>query len=322
MLEENDVEFDIQKTILKKKENKNSRFYVEYDRLTNQVFGITPNRSKPDNIRNALLEVEENDLIRAIFNNKVALHKLRVRYDYTSNTRVLYRQRELSRYEFDYIRSDRDGENNFIHFHCDVVSKKINVNFIENIFLTEFTKERINEITLSELPLELPVYCIDRHEPSRLFGTIRVDFKKLFSGAEQRFNCIWLPDDPALLDSIDFLHYNHNIKISVDKDPLYVPIAKEKYKPAILYKQVKNKIQIQSVINEAKNFHLDSAITFYLFDAADPGEILDTITLNSSELDNFNLLEFKIRTTRKVKMISNYSHLHIEDANVSTYYQF
>jgi hypothetical protein len=131
-----------------------------------------------------------------------------------------------------------------------------------------------------------------------------------------------LPDDADKLDTFDFLHYNHNIRISVDRDPFYIPIAKESYKPAILYKQFKNRLQIQSVINESKNFHLDSNITFYLFDSTEPGEILDTITLNSSDLDNFNLLEFKLKTTKKVKMISNYSHLHIEDANVSTYYQF
>lgn len=322
MIDENDFEFDIQKTILKKKENKNSIFYVEYDRLTNQVFGITPDKFKPENIRHAILEVQENDLIRAIFNNKIALHKLKVKYNHANNTRTLYRQREISRYEFDFIRGSKDGDDNFIHLQCDVISKKINVNFIENIFLKEFTKERISEVTLAELPKELPIYCIDKYEPSKLFGTINVNFKRLFNGYEQRFNCFWLPDDPAKLDTIDFLHYNHNIRISVDDNPFYLPVASEIYKPTILYKQIKNRLQIQSVISEAKNFQLDDRITFYLFDSAEPGEILDTITLNSSDLDNFNLLEFKLKTTKKVKMISNYSHLHIEDANVSTYYQF
>ena len=114
MIDENDFEFDIQKTILKKKENKNSIFYVEYDRLTNQVFGITPDKFKPENIRHAILEVQENDLIRAIFNNKIALHKLKVKYNHANNTRTLYRQREISRYEFDFIRGSKDGDDNFI----------------------------------------------------------------------------------------------------------------------------------------------------------------------------------------------------------------
>jgi hypothetical protein len=322
MFEEDDIEFDIQKTILKKKENKNSKFYVEYDRLTNQVFGVTPDRIKPGNIRHTLLEVEENNLIKSIFENKISLHKLKVRYDYATDARTLFLQRELSRYEFDYIRSAKPGEDNFIHLHCDVVAKKINVNFVENIFLEEFTKERISELTLGELPADLSVYCIDRHEPSKLFDTIDINFKKLFNGYEQRFNCFWLPDDSSFLDKIDFLHYNHNVRLSVGKDPFYIPVGKESYKPAIIYKQIKNKLQIQSAISESKNFHLGPEITFYLFDASEPSVILDTITVNSSDLDNFNLLEFNLKTTKNVKMISSYSHLHIEDANVSSYYQF
>lgn len=321
MFEESDGEFDIQKTILKKKENKNSKFYVEYDRLTNRVIGVAPERNTLSGTRHAFLEVDENDVIRGIFENKTPLHRLKVRYDYNSNTRILYKSREISRYEFDYVRNN-NNKDNFIHLHCDVVSKKINVNFIDTVFLKEFTKERVNELTLSNLPKNLAVYAIDKHEPSKLFDTIDINFKKLFLGLEQRFDCFWLPNNTAELESIDFLHYNHDIRLSVDKDPLYVPIHTELYKPTILYKQVDNQLQVQSVIGESKNFYLDRKITFYLYDPAEPSEILDTITVNSSDLDNFNLLEFKLKTTKKIKMISNYSHLHIEDANVSTYYQF
>lgn len=321
MFDESDIEFDIQKTILKKKENKNSKFYVEYDRLTNQVVSVAPERNSLSNTRHAFLEVDENDIIREIFENKTPLHRLKVKYDYNTNSRTLYKSRELTRYEFDYVRSKQSGDN-FIHLHCDVVSKKINVNFIDSVFLSEFTKERVNELTLSSLPESMPVYAIDKHEPSKLFDTIDINFKKLFSGIEQRFNCFWLPNDVNQLEFIDFLHYNHNIHLSVDKDPLYVPIHTESYKPAILFKQIGDKLIIQSIIGESKNFYLDNKITFYLYDPTEPGIILDTITVNSSDLDNFNLLEFKLKTTKKIKMISNYSHLHIEDANVSTYYQF
>lgn len=320
-IDDNEIEFDIQKTILKKKENKNSKFYVEYDRLTNRVIAVAPGQGNLSNSRHGFLEVDENEVIRGIFENKTPLHRLKVRYDYTNNTRILYKSREISRYEFDYIRSS-NHQDNFIHLHCDVVSKKINVNFIDSTFLKEFTRERVDELTLSNLPNNLAVYAIDKHEPSKLFDTIDINFKKLFLGVEQRFNCFWLPNDAADLASFDFLHYNHNIQLSVDKDPLYVPIHTESYKPTILYKQVGNRLQIQSAISESKNFYLDSKIAFYFYDPSEPSEILDTITVNSSDLDNFNLLEFKLKTTKKIKMISNYSHLYIEDANVSTYYQF
>lgn len=322
MIEEDDIEFDIQKTILRKKENKNSQFYVEYDRLTNQVFGITPDNIKPKNIRHDLLAVDDVELVKSIFENKVSLHKFRVRYDHVSGQRILYKQNDRRRGEFDYIRGSNSTEDNFIHLYCDIVSKKINVNFVENVFLSEFTKERVSEVTLGELPSHMPVYAIDKFEPSKLFDTINIDFRKLFQGHEQRFRCWWLPNDPGQLDSIDFLHYNHHVAIYVDRDPLYVPASKKSYKPAILYKQQGNRLYIQSMISETKNFYLDSDITFYLFDASDPSQILDAITVNSSVLNNFNLVEFKIKTTKKIKMISNYSHLPIEDANVSTYYQF
>ncbi len=322
MIDENDIEFDIQKTILKKKENRNSLFYVEYDRLTNQVYSINPDKISIADARRALLELEENNQIRSIFENKESLHNFRVRYDSSTSRRILYKQKNHVRYEFDYVRSSNSSENNFVHLHCDVVTKKINVNFIENVFLDEFTKEQVSEITLSELPDSLSVYAIDKFEPSKLYGTIGINLKKLFHGYEQRFDCFWLPDDRKVLDTLDFLHYNHHINIHVDTEPFYSPVAKENYKPAILYKQQGNKLLIQSMISEAKNFYLDSYITFYVFDAADPGQILDAITVNSSMLDNFNLLDLKIKTTKKIKMISNYSHLHFEDANVSSYYQF
>ena len=37
----NDDEFDIQKTILKKKKVKSGKFYVEYDKLTYQVLSLS-----------------------------------------------------------------------------------------------------------------------------------------------------------------------------------------------------------------------------------------------------------------------------------------
>jgi hypothetical protein len=93
-------------------------------------------------------------------------------------------------------------------------------------------------------------------------------------------------------------------------------------KPEIVFKQIGNVLQIQSAMRETKNFNLEEKITFYMYSSADPSQIIDSVTLNTNKLDNFNLVELKLKSTKKIKMISNYHHLHIEDANVSTYYQF
>ncbi len=321
MFDRDDSEFDIQKTILKKKEHRNGKFYVEYDKLTNRVFSVTPTYTQITEFRRGQLEIDENALIRDIFNNKIPLHTLRVKYDIESNSRILYRQTHSRKSEFDYITVEKNKKH-FINLHCDPVSKRIVISFDDIYFKNQLATERVNETVLKELPDQIPIYCIDKHEPSRLYDTLHIDLKTLFSEHEQKFWCAWLPDDKSQLDSIDFLHYNHGLSITVINDIVEEPIAVTNIKPAILYKQVKNKLQIQSVIEETKNFYLDENITFYLFDVNNPDKILDTISLNSSDLDNFSLLELKLKTTKSVKMISNYSHLHIEEANDSTYYKF
>lgn len=321
MIDHDDSEFDIQKTILKKKEHKNGKFYVEYDKLTNKVFAVTPTRSQITEFRRGQIEIDENALIRDIFNNKIPLHTLRVKYDIGSNSRILYRQQYAHKSEFDYVTVQKNKKH-FINLYCDVVSKRIILNFDNGYFKEQLSLEHINETILRELPDELAVYCIDKFEPSKLYDTLHINLKKLFAEHEQKFWCSWLPDSIEQAEHIDFLHYNHGISINVSNEILQEPIASAFSKPSIIYKQTKNKLQIQSVMEQSKNFYLDDNITFYLFDANNPDKILDTISLNSSDLDNFNLLELKLNTTKSIKMISNYSHLHIEEANDSTYYKF
>lgn len=321
MIDQDDSEFDIQKTILKKKEHKNGKFYVEYDKLTNKVFAVTPTYKAVTEFRRGQLELEENSLIKDIFDNKIPLHTLRVKYDIESNSRTLYRQRHSHKSEFDYITVKRDHRH-FINLYCDVVSKRITLHFDDANFKSQLANEHIDETLLRELPEEISIYCINKNEPSKLYDTLKVDLKKLFIEHEQKFWCSWLPDTSEAIDDIDFMHYNHGINITISNEILHEPIASAISKPSIIYKQTKNKLQIQSVMEESKNFYLDDNITFYLFDANNPDKILDTISLNSAELNNFNLLELKLKTTKSIKMISNYSHLHIEEANDSTYYKF
>lgn len=317
----NDDEFDIQKTILKKKKVKNSKFYVEYDKLTYQVLSISPQNVVNEDPRRTNLELEENDLIKEIFYNKSPLHKLRIKYDPDSGSRILYKHREHRRWEFDYVYGENDGSN-FIHLHCDLITKKINANFIYDNFKQEYTKERTTEFQLENMPDKMEIFCIDKKEPSRLYDKLTLNIKELFSNHEQTFYCKWLPNEHEKFDNLGFLHYNHDFKVSIDKEPYFVPIATASLKPTLVYKQTGNKLQIQSAIRASQNFNLDNEITFYVFSSNDPSQILDSITLNTNELDDFKLVELTLKSKTPVKIISNYHHLHIEDANVSTYYKF
>jgi len=317
----NDDEFDIQKTILKKKKIKNSKFYVEYDKLTYQVLGVSPHNVLNEDPRRTTLEIEENDLIKEIFYNKSPLHKLRIKYDHDSESRILYKHQDRRRWEFDYVYGETDGDN-FIHLHCDLITKKINVNFIYDNFKQEYTKENTTEFQLENMPDKMEIFCIDKKEPSRLYDTLELNIKELFSNHAQTFPCKWLPNEHIKFDNLGFLHYNHDFKVSIDKEPYYVPIATVGFKPLLVYKQTGNKLQIQSAMRGTQNFNLDKEITFYVFDSNDPSQILDSITLNTNELDDFKLVELTLKSKTPVKIISNYHHLHIEDANVSTYYQF
>lgn len=322
MIVNNDIEFDIQKTILKKKKVKNRKFYVEYDKLTYQVLGIAPYDNTISNPRHANLELDENELLREIFYKKIPLHKLRIRHDPESNTKILYQYREHKKWEFDYVYGENNTKN-FIHLHCDFVTKKINANFIYENFKEEYTKERTTEFQLSSMPDQMEVYCIDKKEPSKLYDKLVLNIKDLFNNHNQTFSCKWLPNDSSAIDNLAFIHYNHSFNISVDREPYYVTVASSNVlKPAIIFKQIGDTLQIQSIMKETKNFNLEEKITFYMYSSADPSQIIDSVTLNTNKLDNFNLVELKLKSTKKIKMISNYHHLHIEDANDSTYYKF
>ena len=322
MIVNNDIEFDIQKTILKKKKVKSRKFYVEFDKLTYQVMGIAPYEITLADPRRSNLELDENELLNEIFYKKLPLHKLRIRYDAETDTKILFKHREHRTWEFDYIYGE-NNDKNFIHLYCDFVRKNINVNFIYDNFKQEYTKEKLTEFQLSSMPEQMDVYCIDKQEPSMLYDKLIINIKELFLNQDQTFSCRWLPNDPNFIDKLAIVHYNHNFKISIDKEPYFVPVAYAKnLKPTIIYKQIKNKLQIQSVMENTKNFNLNNDITFYTYNKSDPSQILEQISVNTANLDNFNLVELKLKSTTPVQMISNYQHLHIEDSNDNAYYKF
>lgn len=320
-MEIDDNEFDIQKTILRKKQTKKEIFYVEFNKFTFQVISVSPIKTSTINYNHHIVEFPKSDIIIDIFNNKINLNNLIVTRDYQSNQFVLSKinQKYKPKWEFDYIKASNTS-NNFIQLNCDTINKKIIAGFDCDNFINSFSTGLINEEILSSLPTNLKIFVIDKHEPSNLFGMLNLNMKKLFLYHENNFKCTWLPDDPNKIDNLEFLHYNHDIMIShvttVSDNLCSSPI-----KPMIVYNQHKNKIKIQSIMSDVNNFKLDDKITFYLYRRDDPGQIIDSISLNTIELNNYSLLEFKLSTKEPIKMTTNYGHLFVEDVNVSTYYK-
>ena len=92
-----DIEFDVQKTILKKKKIKDSKFYVTYDKLTYQIISIAPHEVELTDPRHSILDIEDSSLVQDIFQKNLPLHKLKIRYDAESGSRILYKYRENKR---------------------------------------------------------------------------------------------------------------------------------------------------------------------------------------------------------------------------------
>lgn len=317
-----DVEFDIQKTILKKKEKRTGRYYIEYDKLTNNVIKVSPNFLQASDIRKDVFVKDEDDLIANIFYRKVPLHKLRVKYNKKLNKKILYLHAWERRNEFDYVLNSRNNSNHFIHVYCDLISKKISANFISDNFKELYTEDVISEQNLSTTPKNLDIYCLNVHERSRLYDKLSLNLSSLFLDHELTFNCHWLPHTADLFQNFGFLHYNYDFNISVSTEPVLIPIKTVDYKPAILYKQENDEVTIQSAIHDKNNFKLGDKILFYIFSYYDPTLILDTLELDSTMLNNYNQFKHRLNCNKEIKMLSNYSHLHVEKINDNSHYKF
>ena len=48
--------------------------------------------------------------------------------------------------------------------------------------------------------------------------------------------------------------------------------------------------------------------------------MLDSIKLNSNQLNNYNQFEIKLRSSKKIKLLCNYQYLYTKEENVNSYY--
>lgn len=314
-------EFDVQKTILRKKEKRKHQFYIEYDRLTNSIIKISPNVIYPSDIRKDILIKEEDKLITDIFLRRVPVNRLRIKYNRKSNQKILYLQNNFIKNEFNYVLNNSNAHE-FIYLHCDLTGKKININFISDNFKNLYSDDILSEQNLAETPQYLNLFCINKFEKSYLYDRLKINMEDLFRDMELSYRCNWLPDSEKEFKNLGFLHYNYDFNISAGTDPLLVPIEKYDHKPNIIYKQEQDKIIIQSMIVNINNFRLDNTIKFYFFDYYDPTTVLGSLELDSTILNNYGQYQYNLFDSRLVKILSNYSHLHIEKIYDNSYYKF
>jgi len=317
-----DGEFDIQKTILRQREQADTTYYVHYDKLTYNVVGISPQDENHDDPRFGIIQAQSNDLIDRLFNNKLSLSNLRIKYDYKTKTRQLIRDRYTRKGEFDYVFGYKN-QSQYIHLDCDVITKKIRANFIWENFKKDYTNELTTETQISRLPQYLEIFCIDGNERARLYDKLSLNIRKLVDVHELSFNCQWLPDSAENFNRFEFIHYDHDLNISVS-DQAYEPqVLDIDYKPAILYKQTNNQLVFQSVLNRHDHLFIHKdRIVFYIYNAFDPSEIIDVVNFNSGILDNYNMFSYDLKTNKPVKVITDLAHIHIENVHDNSYYKF
>jgi len=317
-------EFDIQKRVLKSRNtDKEQRVYVEYNRLTGLPVVASPMEIFPSEKRNSIAVITASTLTKKLFENKLSLSKLIVKKNQTTNEFELTHNKQRRKGEFDFIFAT-NAERSFIHLHCDVVTKKIQLIFDYNIFKLNMLLEKISEKHLEELPDYIEIYCIDKNERSKLFGKFTVSSRELFEKHDISFKCSWLPDDVSGLKNIGFLYYNDNQIISYDYKSNENLVAENNldYLPNLLYKQEGNMLKLQSTIQDINTFRLNEDIELYICEKHDPTMMLGSIKLSSNQLNNYNNFEIKLTSEKEVKLVCNYFHLHAKEEDASTDYQF
>lgn len=308
-------EFDIQPGVLKKR-NKNLEqlVYVEYDRINNMVVAVSPVKITASNKRNVVQTVEPSDLTNSLFGNKISLSKITIKKSKETDKFELEYNKPVIKSEFDYVFAT-NSDRSFIHIDADVITKNIEVIFDYQLFKNQYGSETILEKDLAEYPEKMIIYCIDRRERSKLFGTIEIYTDELFKYHSVRIPARWLPDNNDELKNFGFVYYNNNQKISVGSFEKIIE-KDQVYKANILYNQQGNVLKLQSNMQNIMSFHISEDIILYSYSKYDPSKMLGSYKISRDQFNNYNYFEIQMKTDQPVKLISDCFHLQLEESNV------
>lgn len=310
-------EFDIQTSVLKKRNVElEQKVYVEYDRMNYSVVSVSPISIESSAKRNAIQIITRSELTNSIFGNKVPLSRLVVKKNKETKKFELQFITRTIKSEFDYVFATNE-ERSFIHINCDSISKNIEVIFDYEIFKDKFATENMSERDLEDLASRLEIYCIDKTERSRLFDTISIDIAELFKFHSIRCPATWLPNEHDQLKNIGFVYYNNNQKISLNGAPK-ITTNSLKYKSNILYSQVGNVLKLQSNMQNVTTFYIADNVMLYSYSKQDPTKMLGSYKVSRDQFNNYNYFEIKMKTSQKVKLVTDCFHLDIEESNVNS----
>lgn len=324
-------EFDIQPRLLKKKAAKEINYWVEYDKFTRSLVEITMSKKEKIPFRNAIFKSNDAELISKILSGEIHIGSVVVQIDKEQNTKklIVQKRKVQQENEFDYVfASLYDDVKGPLHIECDVVFKKI-ILTVDYVKLKQFlSDEDASEIDLGKSNAHMSIFCVVKDDPTQLLDKIDINIFELCNNAVIERRCFWLPDQTADIEKFAFIYYNTAIPITYSAIAMsdvnqsdHEEYVVENIKPQIVYKQEGDTLRLQSIMENANNYKINEQITMYFFDENDPAHLYGYERIYRSKLNNFNLVEVKLETNKKVKVVTDHFHIHVEDSDVSTDYR-
>jgi len=318
-----EYEFDVQPRLLRKKEKKQIEFYVEYDKLTNDIIEITPQHKQPSTLKHGVFTTKQSDLINKIFDGKLPLSKIHIKHKNRTEKELTVGHGFNGRSEFDYIFANYNSDRAPLHIYCDIVMKKISVNLDYQKMKQYLSLDNLSETILERNNGHFNIYAIDTLDRTKLYDKIPINIFELCNIQTIDRKCKWLPDSNESFKNMGFLYHNNDLPITFSLQTVQEDnrIYDNFERPQIIYKQVGNKILLQSIMGSTNNFKINEDIMIFIFSKFDPTRLIEYKKINRSTLDNFNLYEIELSYYDPVSVTTDHFHIHLEDSNVSTYYR-
>lgn len=315
---------DERASILHTKSKEDIYYYIEFDVFTRQVTEISPVEIiQPRSFRHNIFVKKLDDTIKKILHSKIQTSRIRAWFNPSTGEHDLAIS---SRYkktvdEFFFIQNQKDLRSP-IHLDCNLILKKTTV-----VFNTDEFKKYISSASLDEeeirLAKEIKFYCFEENNPTVLHGGFTVDSDELMENHQVVIPCHWYPDDHRQFEKYTFIHSGANFNISFGlTEPEIKPEPVILERPQILYKQQGTTVSFQSIMNNVANYKIQDTVNFYCYKQDDPSKLLFKLNIPKKDLDKFNSFSVKLKSTEKVKILTDHDHLYIEDNDVSAYYKF
>lgn len=313
-------DFDVQISIIKKKQKRPSKFYIKFDLFTGRILEISPLKILNLTIRHGLIESDHNELINDLLTAKVPYSKSHVIFNEDKNEFELQRITSLNKKTRSHLIFAKHNEISPICINIDTIFKNINV-----IFNNEQYKIYISKISSDENSFYrnryIDFYFSKNGDMTKLVDKITVDFDDLIKLGKISFYADWIAD---IEETVKVMHSpNLGFIASVSYKQVEEEISDTAVmKPQILYKQTDSMISLQSIMENTDNYKMNSKINLFIHKSNDPSILLGKIQIDKEKFNNFGSVNLIMNYKEKIKISTDHSYIYIEDNDVSTYYKF